>query len=128
MSRSFPPTTETAAGSLAIPGGTRYDTTNRSNEAGFFVRPPAYDAYERIHKKFVGPKTANRLLWVYEELATLPEPHTDYLAVAGWAAAEAALVATDRSQEERLSYLELAANSWNDAVASQRDRNLEKGL
>lgn len=127
MSRRFPPTTETTAGSFAVPGGGNYETPNRSQEAGFFVHPPAYDAYERIHKKFVGPKTVDRLLWIHDELTTI-SAHTDYLAVAGWSAAEAALVATDRSTEDRLSYLQLAASSWASAVECQRARDFDRGL
>jgi hypothetical protein len=127
MPRRFPPTTETSAGSLAVPGDARYETPNRSSETDFFVPPPAYDAYERIHKRLVGPKTADKLLWIHDELTAI-SLHTDYLTVAGWAAAEAALVATDRPQEDRLAYLDLASKSWNDAVACQRARNLDRGL
>lgn len=119
--------TETSAGAPAIPGDVRHETSNRSNGAGFFIPHPAYDEYERIHKKLVGPKTVDKLLRIHDELAT-ESLHTDYLATAGWAAAEAALVATDRPQEDRLGYLEQASVSWTNAVESQRVRNTERGV
>ena len=127
MSRSFPPTTETSADKPTLASGARHEITNRSNGAGFFIpQHPAYEEYERIHKRFVGPKTADKLLRIHDELVTAP-PHSDYLATAGWAAAEAALVATDRPEEDRLGYLEGAAGSWKAAVEHQRERNAERG-
>jgi hypothetical protein len=121
MSHSFPPTTETAAGKR--PRGDYDDRTKRRlNRAGFFMsqQHPAYVEYEQMHKRLVGPKTANKLLRIHNELVDAPID-TDYLSIAGWAAAEAALVATDRPQEERLDFLECAADAWDFAIDYRKE-------
>jgi hypothetical protein len=47
---------------------------------------------------------------------------TDYLSTAGWAAAEAAIVAVDRTQEERLDVLQCAADAWDLAIEYRREQ------
>lgn len=119
MSRRFPPTTESA------PRRT-HSVIDRPNEAGFYIPPPAYIAYEKMHKRFVGPKTANKLLGIYHDLAD--EESVDCLSAAGWAAAEAALVATDRPEEDRLGYLDNAVEVWDMAIGRRREGNMARGL
>lgn len=79
----------------------------------------AYEKYLLLHKKLVGPKTAEKLFLLYEDLVTCPDG--EFQRMAGWAAAEAALVATDKSIAERLAMLDLADNSWHAAQLALRD-------
>lgn len=76
---------------------------------------PAYVEYERIHKRLVGPKTADKLLRIHNDLVGAPLD-IDYLSTAGWAAAEAGIVAVDRTQEERLDALQCGADAWDLAI------------
>jgi len=75
-----------------------------------------------MHKRLVGPGTAGKLLRIYDDLVDAPLD-TDYLSTAGWAAAEAALVAIDRTQEERLTFLESAADAWELAAEYHEEKS-----
>jgi hypothetical protein len=125
----FPPMTEPTIGKQILAGDARANDSidNRLDEAGFFVPPSAaHQKYMRIHKRLVGPRTVDTLLSIHSQLASASD--VEYLSVAGWAAAEAALVATDRGVEDRLGYLGWAACSWDDALLYQEERNMQRGL
>jgi hypothetical protein len=81
---------------------------------------PAYVEYERMHKRLVGPKTADKLFRIHNDLVGAPLD-TDYLSTAGWAAAEAAIVAVDRTREERLDVLQCATDAWDLAIEHRRE-------
>lgn len=81
-------------------------------------QPSAREQYLRIHKHLVGPKTAERLFLLYQELAGAPYP--EHLHMAGWAAAEAALVSSGRPTDERLSMLDCADDAWARATDISR--------
>lgn len=82
-----------------------------------FSPHPAYEQYLRIHKVFVGPQTANVLEAVHGQLSEESLPR--YLTVAGWAAAEAALVQTAASSQRRLNLLDEAVDCWDRAARNQ---------
>jgi hypothetical protein len=114
MTQSFPPTTETLTARRSM---------HRPDRVGLFLqqRHPAYVEYERMHKRLVGPGTVGKLMRIHSELVDAPL-HTDNLSIAGWAAAEAALVASNHPQEERLDFLESAADAWDAAIEHRRDQ------
>lgn len=80
--------------------------------------------YMLLHKRLVGPKTAEKLFLLYRDLSTCADG--DFQRTAGWAAAEAALVATDRSIAERLEMLDLADTSWLASQLAFRDHAQNK--
>ena len=128
MSRRFPPQTETAAGLLdASWQGARPEFSHRSSWGRFSSSHPSFQKYERMHKHFVGPKTAVDLIRIHDDLVAVP-PDDEYLTTAGWAMAEAALVAKDRPVGERLGYLEEAAEAWAAALAHRREENAGYGI
>lgn len=76
-----------------------------------------------IHKRPVGPKTAERLFSLYEELTKTQEPRTQYMA--GWTALEASMVGTHLSQEARANLVDAAQESWEFALELQREYSAE---
>ncbi len=77
-----------------------------------------YGQYIKMHKVFVGSKTAGYLEDTHARLRNEFLPH--YLSAAGWAAAEAALVHTARPEDERLQLFAEAKNRWREALINQR--------
>lgn len=88
-----------------------------SFDALSFSPHPSYEQYLKIHKVFVGPQTATLLETIHEHLSEETMPR--YLAVAGWAAAEAALVQTDLSTHRRLALLDASVDCWERAARNQ---------
>lgn len=89
---------------------------------------PRYDKFGRerymlIHKRPVGPKTAERLFSLYEELTKTQEPRTQYMA--GWTALEASMVGTHLSGDERARLVDAAQESWEFALQLQREYSAE---
>ncbi len=66
--------------------------------------------YHKIHKRLVGPKTADRLMQHFVELTQTQDVKEMY--EAGWAAAEAALVAKGRPRRDRLEMLQAGGEAW----------------
>lgn len=66
--------------------------------------------YYRIHKRFVGPKTAELLLRLSDDLATHWGNEERY--AAAWARAEASIVASDRPKADRIVWLSQAETLW----------------
>ena len=77
-----------------------------------------YERYLRIHKVFVGNRGASTLEEIHEGLKNEYMPR--YLAAAGWAAAEAAVVRSDSPTRERLQLLAGGVACWQQAVHNQR--------
>lgn len=92
-----------------------------SPDAYEFSPKRAYHLYHRIHKVYVGPSGAKFLGDIHDALhdEQLPE----YLDVAAWAAAEAALVDTSASTEARVGLIESAESCWSRALAAQEMLN-----
>lgn len=90
-----------------IPPTSRHDSEGR-------------ERYMLIHKIPVGPKTAERLFLLYEELSQHQEPATLYKA--GWAAAESGLVGTHLSPDERSSRICAAQSCWEYALTLEQER------
>lgn len=112
---------------MTLAGDTRHDTIdNRLDTAGFFVPHPAYEKYQRMHKELADITAVNQLLDIHDQLMTVH--NTSYLYAGGWAAAEAALIATNHTTDDRLSYLQAAATSWDRATLQQRQSEAERGL
>ena len=86
-----------------------------------FTPHPAYEEYLKIHKILVGPKTAQQLIGIYEQLRNSDMPR--YKNVAGWAATEAALAMVKGSEHERLSLLDTAQLAWSEAIELQQSYN-----
>jgi hypothetical protein len=68
---------------------------------------------------------APRLVHIYEQLAHEEMPR--YLEVAGWSAAEAALVGKQYPQLQRLNLLDAAQNCWTRAAQAQHSINERPG-
>lgn len=66
--------------------------------------------YHKIHKRLVGPTTADRLMQHFVELTQTQDVKEMY--EAGWAAAEAALVAKGRPRTDRLEMLRAGGEAW----------------
>ncbi len=81
------------------------------------ARNKAYARYMRMHKVLVGGAGAEQLKEIYEQLKDEIEPHR--LSVAGWAAIESALVATNQPQEERLELFHRGVFTWTRAFKRQ---------
>ena len=79
-------------------------------------------AYHKIHKRLVGPASADRLLQHYLELTQTQSVERFY--EAGWAATEASLVAKDRPLRDRIGMIAAASSAWQYAeeLASERAR------
>jgi hypothetical protein len=75
-----------------------------------YLENPAYAAYMKMNKVLVGVSGARQLEEVYSSLRDEVAPR--FLTVAGWAAAEIALVRTDMDEDFRLSYLDAAVDTW----------------
>ncbi len=86
-----------------------------------FTPNPAYDRYLRIHKVLVGPKGADLLVDIHDSLSQETMPR--YLAAAGWAATEAALVQTNKSTDQRLELLRSGVECWTTAIDTQKGFN-----
>lgn len=91
-----------------------------------FSPHPSYEAYLKIHKVLVGPKTALELEAIHNHLRREAVPQ--YLSVAGWAAAEAALAQPNRSATYRSRLLEQAEECWLQAIENQLALNLSDKL
>lgn len=80
--------------------------------------------YHLIHKHLVGPGTVGRLLRHYTELTQAQSVERMY--EAGWAAAEAALVAdTSLEETDRLGMLQMASDSWQYAQDICHERSID---
>lgn len=80
--------------------------------------------YHLMHKHLVGPRTVGRLLLHYTELTQSQSIERMY--EAGWAAAEAALVADSTlTENSRLEMLEMANDSWQCAQDICHERTLD---
>ncbi len=78
----------------------------------------AYEDYMRMHKVFVGKATISQLVDIARSLEHEDMPR--YLSVAGWAAAEAALIGTDQSAAHRMRLLDKSQESWTRALRTQQ--------
>lgn len=78
---------------------------------------PAYESYLRMHKVLVGSATADELITIHEQLKNEVMPR--YLTVAGWSAAEAALVADGLSTAAKLQLLDAAVDCWERGLVMQ---------
>lgn len=101
------------------------DNQNRLKSVGFFD-DPTYLSYMQMDKRFADARAADDLLAVHDDL--VDSTCVEYLSVAGWASAEAALVAHDRPQEERIAYLGQAVQVWDKAIQLQHVRNVRQHL
>lgn len=91
-------------------------------EGGFEFSPNSnYERYLRMHKVLVGRRGAEQLEAVHASLSqeTLPS----YLDVAGWAAAEVALIRSDKPIDERQLLLDSARSCWWRAMDIQKYLN-----
>lgn len=89
---------------------------------------PRFDKFGRerymlIHKRPVGPKTAEGLFSLYEEMTETQEPRMLYMA--GWAALEASWVGTHLEPETRIRFVDAAQESWEYALQLQQERAAE---
>lgn len=82
---------------------------------------PAYESYLRMHKVLVGSATADELLTIHEQLQGESMPR--YLTVAGWSAAEAALVSDDMATARKLELIDAAVDCWERSVTIQLQYN-----
>lgn len=80
----------------------------------------AHDAYFRIHKRLVGPKTANRLSFLYSELSKQQDSKSMF--EAGWAAAEAAIVGEGLNPDDQQYLIEAMKSCWEYALVLERER------
>ncbi len=87
---------------------------------------PTYRFYLRLEKRFLDPASVDNLVMISDHLSEMTDP--EYLSAAGWASAEAALVATNRSRDERHVLLQNAAEIWARAYDEQHNVNVANGL
>lgn len=92
-----------------------------ANPQTSFSPNPNYERYLRMHKVFVGAKGASQLEDIYGSLSRESTPR--YVATAGWAAVEAALVQEDKPTSERLALLRGGAECWEQALRTQQQFN-----
>lgn len=85
-----------------------------------------YDSYHKIHKRFVGPATADKLRDFSESLSQTERPREMY--AAGWAAAEAALVGTMYPTEERVGLAQRARECWEKSLLLEQERALQSAV
>lgn len=90
-----------------------------------FAPNRAYDAYFRMHKVFVGESGGRKLEAIADQLEDEWMP--GYMDVAGWAAAEAALVQKDRSAADRIELINQAVEFWERGLVSQEQINRDEG-
>lgn len=86
-----------------------------------FAPDPAYQAYNKIHKVFVGESGASQLIDIHAALKSSPLP--EVLNVSAWAAAEAALVKQSMCATGRLALLGAAEECWTKALLRQEEIN-----
>jgi hypothetical protein len=79
-----------------------------------------YESYHRIHKRFVGPATADKLVNFYESISQTQKPREMF--VAGWAAAEAALVGSQYTSAERSKLAIAAKDCWEYSLQLETER------
>ncbi len=82
------------------------------------------ERYMLIHKRPVGPKTAEGLFSLYEQLSSIQAPREMYMA--GWAALEASMVGTELPSKDRVWLVDSAEDAWMYALALQQERAAEK--
>lgn len=82
--------------------------------------------YHQMPKDFVGPAEADALFSTYSRLSRA-EGKPGHLFTAGSAAAEAGLMATDRSAEERHARLHSADTIWQQAQEAFINRHIDDG-
>jgi hypothetical protein len=87
-----------------------------------FAPNPAYESYLRMHKVFVGQAGGEQLEQVHQNLRGESLPR--YLDVAGWAAAEAALVDAERPATQRVDMINQAVGCWRRALGMQQQLNV----
>lgn len=81
----------------------------------------AYESYLKMHKVLVGSATAYELIGIHEALRMESMPR--YLNVAGWSAAEAALVSDAMPTYRRLQLIDTAVDCWERSLATQLQYN-----
>ena len=84
---------------------------------------PSYDDYLRLEKTSIGHEAAEHLRRIGSELGQESLPR--YLSAAGWAAAEAAIIAEQHPREWRHSRLAEAKSYWTQAEELQEQINNE---
>ncbi|HAC56331.1 TPA: hypothetical protein DCF80_02420 [Candidatus Saccharibacteria bacterium] len=77
------------------------------------------ESYMLIHKRPVGPKTAERLFSLYEQYTRYHEYRMQY--VAGWTALEASMVGTDLDATTRIQLVDAAKDSWEYALQLKQE-------
>ncbi len=97
--------------------------TNTKDSARRYFENQASERYMLIHKRPVGPKTAARLFFLYEELSEVQRPVEMYQA--GWAAAEAGIVGTNQSSDWRHRAIEAGLDCWRYALILEQERAAE---
>ncbi|HET9098412.1 MAG TPA: hypothetical protein VFN51_02230 [Candidatus Saccharimonadales bacterium] len=97
----------------ALPNATDAPVSFRPNDA--------YEQYLKMHKVFVGKEGAKQLEDIHFRLQEESMPR--YLSVAGWAAAEAALIETDSSTSHRLGLLASSMSCWHRSLQAQAQLN-----
>lgn len=90
---------------------------------------PRFDRFGRerymlMHKKPVGPKTAEGLFSLYEQLSHIQTPREMYMA--GWAALEASMVGTEFAATDRVWLVDTAEDAWQYALELQQERAANK--
>lgn len=86
-----------------------------------FAPDPAYRAYNKIHKVFVGESGASQLIDIHEALKHSSVP--EVLNASAWAAAEASLVKQSMNATDRLALLGAAEECWTKALLQQETIN-----
>jgi len=82
-----------------------------------YLEHPVYDDYFRMHKVLVGEGGAKKLIEIGNELQDEVMP--EYLNVAGWSFAEAALAQQNATAVSRVELIERAEEVWTRAMVSQ---------
>lgn len=82
------------------------------------------ERYMLIHKKPVGPKTAEGLFSLYGELSQIQKRREMH--VAGWAALEASIVGTQYSPDTRLELVNAAEDCWEYALQLEQEFAAER--
>ncbi len=103
-----------------------YGEADQSVRRQYHAPDTPYDAYHRLHKHFVGPATAEKLVSFYESLSETQKPREMY--AAGWAAAEASLVGTAFPIEKRVQLAQAALDGWEYALQLEQERAFASSL
>jgi hypothetical protein len=82
-----------------------------------FSPNPSYQHYLLMHKVLVGRRGGMQLEAIHQNLRDESMPR--YLTAAGWAAAEAAVVRSDMSVEDRIALLHGGVDCWRRALKNQ---------